>query len=346
MEQHEKYMSRAIELARLGSGKVSPNPMVGCVIVSNDEVIGEGWHRAYGGPHAEVNAVDDVKDLDQLKDSALYVTLEPCNHYGKTPPCTDLILKNEMSKVIVGSLDPNPLVAGTGIEKLRSAGVEVETNVLKDQCSELNKRFFCFHRKKRPYVILKWAETQDGFVARNDFDSKWISSELSRQLVHKWRTEEDAILVGYKTAFYDNPSLTSRDYFGKNPLRLLIDFNHDLPNTYNLFDGKVKTVVYSVQEKTSESSKVENSLIRSAHIVDDILHDLFKKNILSLIVEGGSKTLSQFIESGNWDEIRLFRSGKTFEDGIQSPIFEADLQEKYEMDGDELFIYYPRKQKK
>jgi diaminohydroxyphosphoribosylaminopyrimidine deaminase/5-amino-6-(5-phosphoribosylamino)uracil reductase len=219
-------MSRALELARLGFGKVSPNPMVGCIIVCEGKIIGEGFHQQYGGPHAEVNAIHSVKDKTLLKQSTVYVTLEPCAHYGKTPPCAKLLVEHLVKKVIISNVDPNPLVSGKGIEILRSAGIEVETGLLEQEGLELNKRFFKSIRENAPYIILKWAQTADGFIARDDFDSKWISNKISRKLVHKWRSEEDAILVGKNTAKYDNPTLNVRDWVGKDPLRIVID--HEL----------------------------------------------------------------------------------------------------------------------
>ena len=214
----EIYMHRALELARNGAGKVSPNPMVGCVIVHNGTIIGEGWHQQFGGPHAEPNAIAAVNNQELLKDATLYVTLEPCAHFGKTPPCAHLIIEKQIPRVVVCNLDPNPLVAGKGIKLLKDAGIEVKTGILAQEGAFLNRRFFTYINHKRPFIILKWAETADGFVARENYDSKWISNALSRKLVHKWRTEEDAILVGKNTALYDNPQLTSRDWEGKNPI--------------------------------------------------------------------------------------------------------------------------------
>jgi diaminohydroxyphosphoribosylaminopyrimidine deaminase / 5-amino-6-(5-phosphoribosylamino)uracil reductase len=228
-------MQRAIQLAKLGLGNVAPNPMVGAVIVYNDIIIGEGYHQKYGEAHAEVNAINSVKNKELLNESTIYVSLEPCSHYGKTPPCANLIVENGIKKVVIGCSDPNPLVAGNGIKILIEAQIEVIDNVLEKECIELNKRFFTYINKNRPFIILKWAQTANGFIARENFDSKWISCEESRMWVHKWRAEEAAILVGKNTAKYDNPSLTVRDWNGKNPLRVVLDYHLELPLTHHLF---------------------------------------------------------------------------------------------------------------
>ncbi|HKZ37838.1 MAG TPA: bifunctional diaminohydroxyphosphoribosylaminopyrimidine deaminase/5-amino-6-(5-phosphoribosylamino)uracil reductase RibD, partial [Chryseolinea sp.] len=242
----EFFMLRAMELALLGSGLVSPNPLVGCVITYEGKIIGEGWHKKYGEPHAEVNAVNSVPDKRTLRESTVYVTLEPCAHFGKTPPCADLLIEHQIKKVVVANLDSNPLVAGEGIRKLRSSGIEVITGVLDKKGRALNKRFFTIMEKQRPYIILKWAETADGFVARKNFDSKWISDEYSRQLVHKWRAEEDAVLVGMRTAQLDNPELNVRNWSGRNPIRIVIDRFLKLNEKIHLFDGSQKTICYNV----------------------------------------------------------------------------------------------------
>ena len=235
---HETYMKRAMELAKNGSGQVSPNPLVGCVIVHDGRIIGEGWHKKYGGPHAEVHAIDSVEDKQVLRESTLYVNLEPCSHTGKTPPCADMIISHKLSKVIIANRDNNPLVAGRGIKKLRDAGIAVITDILSNEGQELNARFFTYMEKQRPRIILKWAETSDGFIARKNNDSKWISDEYSRQLVHKWRSEEDAVLVASGTAWHDNPSLSVRDWTGRDPVRIVIDRYLKLGPNQNLFNGK------------------------------------------------------------------------------------------------------------
>ena len=244
----EFFMRRAMELATLGLGKVSPNPLVGCVVVHDNKIIGEGWHKLYGSAHAEVNAIDSVIDKNLLQESTVYVNLEPCSHYGKTPPCADLLVSHKVKRVVIANVDPNPKVAGTGINKLMEAGIEVGRGVLEEKGNDLNKRFFCAFRKQRPYVILKWAETADGFIARENYDSKWISNEFSRQLVHKWRSEEDAILVGKNTALYDNPKLNVRNWTGRDPIRVVIDHNLSLPEELELMSkSEQQTICYNTE---------------------------------------------------------------------------------------------------
>jgi diaminohydroxyphosphoribosylaminopyrimidine deaminase / 5-amino-6-(5-phosphoribosylamino)uracil reductase len=324
MRQDEKYMQRAITLAAFGRGNVSPNPMVGCVLVKEGRIIGEGWHQVYGGPHAEVNAVHAVGNDELIAGSTAYVSLEPCAHYGKTPPCALLLVEKKVSRVVIGCTDPNPLVAGKGIAILQQAGIEVVTGCLEQKALELNIRFFTQIQKKRPYIILKWAQTADGFVARENYESKWISHAWSRQLVHKWRAEEDAILVGYQTAKHDDPSLTVRDWVGKNPLRLVIDKNLDLPSDIRLFDRAVSTVCYNgLKDENNENLNLKK--VSHTHAIEEILEDLHQRKIQSLIVEGGSRTLQAFIDKGFWDEARVFTAPVRFERGIKSPKFRGNL---------------------
>jgi diaminohydroxyphosphoribosylaminopyrimidine deaminase/5-amino-6-(5-phosphoribosylamino)uracil reductase len=286
----ELFMQRAFDLAQLSRGLVSPNPLVGCVIVHNNMIIGEGRHEQYGRAHAEVNAVASVKDQALLKNSSVYVNLEPCSHFGKTPPCADMLVKHQVKKVVISNIDTNPLVGGKGIEKLKTAGTEVITGVLKERGRELNKRFFTYVEKKRPYIILKWAETADGFIARENFDSKWISNEHSRQLVHKWRTEEDAVLVGTSTALHDNPSLTARDWPGRNPVRVVVDRHGRLPQTLTLFDGQQQTLCYTTL-KNQVNTNLEFIPLPEPDFQQALLSDLHKRNIQSVIIEGGATTL-------------------------------------------------------
>ena len=312
-------MQRALELAALGQSRVSPNPMVGCVIVLDGQIIGEGWHQQYGGPHAEVNAIASVADKSLLSSSTMYVTLEPCSHYGKTPPCADLIIQYSFKKIYVANLDSNPLVAGKGIEKIRANGIEVEIGLLESEARLLNKRFFTYIEKTRPYIILKWAATADGFIARKDYSSQWITNSISRKLVHQWRTQEDAILVGTNTALYDNPSLTARDWQGKQPLRILIDKRLRLPSTLNLFDGSVPTLVYNF-EKNEEKENIKFVKLTNEHFfIHELITDLRNRNIQSLIIEGGSQLLQSFINQNLWDEARIFSSLNTFTEGIKVP---------------------------
>ena len=330
------FMQRAFELARLGFGDVSPNPMVGCVIVHEGFIIGEGFHQQFGGPHAEVNAINAVDNKHLLPESTVYVTLEPCSFFGKTPPCADLLVKYKVKKVIVSTIDPNPKVSGKGIDKLKKAGVVVEQGLLEDEGAELNKRFFTSVMKKRPYIILKWAETSDGFIARKNYDSKWISNEYSRKLVHKWRSEEDAILVGKNTAKYDNPSLNARDWTGKDPLRIVIDHDLQLNKDLTLFDKTIHTICYNLN-KDESFENLDFVKLNSKSFLQELLYDLHKKNIQSIIVEGGSKTLSDFINSGLWDEARVFQSDKCFGSGIPAPqLLDAEYDGKEDIAGDSL----------
>ncbi len=337
--QHEHFMRRALDLAQNGQGSVSPNPMVGCVIVHEDKIIGEGWHQKYGEGHAEVNAVHSVGDKSLLNKSTVYVTLEPCAHHGKTPPCADLLVNHQVKKVVICNRDPFEKVNGKGIEKLRNAGIEVEAGVFEESGLELNKRFFTFHQKNRPYIILKWAQTADGFVARDNFDSKWISNEQSRKLVHKWRAEEDAILVGTSTARYDDPSLTVRDWKGANPLRLFIDKNLKLDQNLKLFDQSTPTICYNLH-KSEKLKNLEYVQLDKENLLQDILKDLYSRNIQSLFIEGGAKLLQSFIDQELWDEARVFTAEKTFGKGIASPQISGDIVSKNTTGGDELALYF------
>lgn len=335
-------MKRAMELAENGRGNVSPNPLVGCVIVCDDKVIGEGWHRQYGGPHAEVNAVNAVKDKKILPESTVYVNLEPCSHFGKTPPCADLLVKHKVKRVVVSTLDPNPQVAGRGMAKLKQNGIEVITGVLEKEGEALNRRFFGFHRNKRPYVMLKWAQTADGYIARENYDSKWISNEYSRQLVHRWRGEEDAILVGKNTALLDDPQLNTRDSEGKNPLRLVLDPRLELPKTLKIFDGTLPTICYNAKENESFPN-LDFIKLNGGDAIEEMLKDLFQRDIQSVMVEGGSKLLQSFIDRGYWDEARVFKAPVSFGSGITAPqLKNGVLNSVQEMMGDKLEIYYKK----
>jgi diaminohydroxyphosphoribosylaminopyrimidine deaminase/5-amino-6-(5-phosphoribosylamino)uracil reductase len=333
------YMRRALELAEWGRSSVSPNPMVGCVIVYQDRIIGEGHHHQYGGPHAEVNAINSVQNPDFLKASTVYVTLEPCAHWGKTPPCANLLIEKQVKKVVIAAVDPNPLVGGNGIKILKNAGIEVEIGILEKEARWQNRRFFTQIEKHRPYVILKWAQTQDGFVARENYSSKWISVAQSRQLVHKWRTEEDAILVGKKTALHDNPYLNVRDWVGKNPVRIVLDSNLELPIHLHLFDQTIPTICYN-SKKSKTVENLEFVKLETAFSVVEILKDLHSRKIQSLIVEGGTKVLSQFIHSDLWDEARIFTGKAKFGTGIPAPILNQNPAETLSIGDDILNIYH------
>jgi diaminohydroxyphosphoribosylaminopyrimidine deaminase / 5-amino-6-(5-phosphoribosylamino)uracil reductase len=337
----EIFMRRAVELASLGQGHVSPNPLVGAVIVHQGKIVGEGWHKKYGGPHAEVNAVNSVIDKNILKESTVYVTLEPCSHFGKTPPCAELLIANNVKKVVVANVDPNPIVNGSGLHKLRASGMEVITGILDKEGRKLNKRFFTFIEKQRPYIVLKWAETSDGFIARKNFDSKWISDEFSRQLVHKWRTEEDALLVGMRTAQHDNPQLNVRDWSGRDPVRIVIDRFLKLSPKLNLFDGSQKTLCYNVL-KHEERTNVSLLRIDEENFLTHLIDDLYKRKIQSVIVEGGAMTLQAFIDAGLWDEARIFVSPQTFQNGIKAPELSGVLADQCLLKNDLLKIYHQK----
>jgi diaminohydroxyphosphoribosylaminopyrimidine deaminase/5-amino-6-(5-phosphoribosylamino)uracil reductase len=338
MSVDELYMSRAMELAKLGQGHVSPNPLVGCIIVHDNKIIGEGWHKEYGKAHAEVNAINQVVDQSLLKQSTLYVNLEPCSHFGKTPPCADLLIKHQVKKVVVSNMDPNPQVNGLGLKRLKENGIDVVTGVLEQQGKELNKRFFRFIQNNRPYIILKWAQTSDGFIAKKNFDSKWISNDQSRQLTHKWRSEEDALLVGPRTAQHDNPTLNVRDWSGRNPIRIVLDRFLRLSEKLNVFDRSQSTLCYNLLKHEEHKNL---ALIRASeeNFIGDVLHDWHQRNIQSVIVEGGTQTINLFLEKGIWDEARIFRAPKTFGEGIQAPHSpNADYQSSW-IGSDELRVY-------
>lgn len=334
------FMRRALELATLGQGMVTPNPMVGCVVVHNGRIIGEGWHRQYGQPHAEVNAIDSVTDKTLLSSSTVYVTLEPCSHFGKTPPCADLLIHHQVKRVVICNLDTNPLVGGKGIEKLRQAGIEVTTGILETEGRALNRRFFCFIEKKRPYLILKWAESADGFVAKPNFEPTPISNGLSRKWVHQWRSHEDAIMVGTRTALYDNPRLNVRDWSGRNPVRVLIDKQLSLPSTLHLFDQSQPTLVYNHLQNHSESNRSWFKISPETNLIDAILDDLYQRKIQSVLVEGGTHLLESFLNQDLWDEIRVIQSPYYLKEGIKAPYFEAAKPfSQINLMGDALRIY-------
>ena len=336
----EAYMRRAIDLARNGCGNVSPNPLVGCVIVHDGRIVGEGWHKKYGGPHAEVNAIDDLSDKSILEESTLYVNLEPCSHTGKTPPCADLIISHRIHKVVIANRDKNPLVAGNGIKKLREAGIKVVTDILSTEGYALNKRFFTYIEKQRPQIILKWAETSDGFIARKNNDSKWISDEYSRQLAHKWRAEEDAVMVASGTAWYDNPTLNVRDWSGRDPVRVVIDRFLKLGANQHLFDATQKTICYNLIKDDSRENLLYVRLEKT-NFLQSLIRHLYDQQIQSVIVEGGGQLLSSFIKSNLWDEARIFVSPKEFRTGVPTPQISGVLKETRKLDHDWLKILEP-----
>ncbi len=343
MEFDIEMMLRCIELAKNGLGTTYPNPLVGSVIVHNNKIIGEGWHQQAGKPHAEVNAINDVADKSLLANSTLYVNLEPCGHFGRTPPCADFIIANKIPRVVIASLDVNEAVNGRGVEKLKDAGVDVKVGVCKTQADELNKRFITFHKRHRPYIILKWAESFDGFIAplnRSEIAPVWLSNKYSRQLVHKWRSEEMAILVGTKTVIDDNPSLTVRDWQGKNPVRVVIDRESRIPKMSHILDGKVRTIIFCAKKPISEKEKCIFEVIDfDGNVLAQIFSKLYEHKIQSLIVEGGGKTLQAFIDADFWDEARVFKSPKSLCSGIFSPSVKSKTFEKKDVLGDELIIF-------
>jgi diaminohydroxyphosphoribosylaminopyrimidine deaminase/5-amino-6-(5-phosphoribosylamino)uracil reductase len=314
-----QFMQRGLLLAELGAGLVSPNPMVGCVIVHENRVIGEGWHQKYGEAHAEVNAINSVEDKTLLPASTAYVTLEPCSHFGKTPPCADLLIKHQIKKVVVCNHDPNPLVAGKGIEKLQQAGIEVEVGMLEEQGRALNKRFFTFIEKKRSYIFLKWAESADGFIAKPNYEAVQISNNLSRRWVHKMRAAEDAIMVGTNTVRYDNPSLNTRFWTGKNPTRVFIDKHLSVPQNFHVFDGSQSSICYNLIEN-NDSDNV--SFVKIPHldtIEPFIIQDLYERKIQSLVIEGGTFLLQRFIDLHLFDEAIVLKSKRLLGRGIAAP---------------------------
>ncbi len=351
MKIHEKYIKRCIQLAENGLGTTYPNPMVGSVIVHDNKIIGEGWHRKAGEPHAEVNAINFVKDRSLLKKATIYVSLEPCSHYGKTPPCSDLIIASGIKKVVIGSIDPFPAVSGKGIKKLMDAGCEVILGILDKECNALNKRFFIFHKHKRPYIILKWAQSIDGFLApissEENFKREpiWITNKYSQQLVHKWRSEETAILVGTNTAVMDNPKLNTRLWKGSNPIRILIDRNLRLTEDSALLDESIKTIVIcdegskETRSKTSSENLIFEPIDFNKEIPAEICKILYKHTIQSVIIEGGAITIQSFIDSGLWDQARVFTGEVHFKNGTNAPVAPGTYKEKNTRTGDTLRIY-------
>jgi len=355
---HEKYIQRCLQIAKNGIGITMPNPSVGAVVVLNDEIIGEGFTSPYGNSHAEVNAINTVKDKSQLTEATIYVTLEPCSHFGKTPPCADLIAKHQIKKVVIGCVDSNSLVAGKGIERLKNAGCTVIVGVLEKECRAHHKRFFTVQEEKRPFIILKWAETNNGFIApltKEEAKPVWISNTYSQQLVHKWRSEEHAILVGTNTVISDNPKLNIRSWKGNNPIRIVLDRTLRVPKDAHVFDGSVKTIVLTnIRIKSQESrqlskmyatsSGVEKSQLVfeqvdfSENLAQQICQVLQKHQIQSVIIEGGLQILQTFIDAGLWDEARVFIGGNEFEDGVGAPVISGKTIEEFKIKNDRLKI--------
>jgi len=346
-DAEEKFMVRAIELAKLGMGQVAPNPMVGCVIVHRGTIIGEGYHRKYGEVHAEVNAINSVRNLELLCESTMYVTLEPCSHFGKTPPCADLVVKMKIPNVVIGSLDPNEKVSGRGIERLKMAGCQVITGMMEEECNRMNRRFLTFHLKKRPYIILKWAQTEDGFIDRERGEPEfgqptWITNDLSRMAVHKMRSDEAAILVGTKTALKDNPSLTVRAWNGNHPLRMVLDRMGVLPAASALLDQSTETLVFTETGIASKPNLEYISLQFGDGMLAEINRILVERGIQSLLVEGGKSLLESYLREGLWDEARIYIGNARFGSGVKAPVTDWVLDREEKLDDSLMRIYYKR----
>ncbi|MGB4397970.1 MAG: bifunctional diaminohydroxyphosphoribosylaminopyrimidine deaminase/5-amino-6-(5-phosphoribosylamino)uracil reductase RibD [Daejeonella sp.] len=345
MLQHSKYMARCIELAMLGLGSVSPNPMVGAVIVCDDRIIGEGFHMKFGEAHAEVNAIKNVFEAfadaeSLLSRSTMYVSLEPCSHFGKTPPCADLIILHKISRVVIGCRDPFTAVNGKGVEKLKEAGIEVIMGILENECIQLNKRFFTRTQKQRPYIILKWAQTSDGFFAPENKEQKWITSSPAKQLVHRWRSEEDGVLIGKNTAKIDNPQLNVREWKGRNPVRIIVDRNLELSKELNIFDQSQDTIILN-QIKTEIVGNIKYLELED---FDNLLpqlvcYQLYLMDIQSIIIEGGATMLNLFITAGLWDEARVFNGPAQWGNGIAAPKLSGEILETIKIGPDTLDVW-------
>jgi len=333
-DNHKKYIQRTFYLAKKGIGKVAPNPLVGCVIVKNNKIIGEGYHKEYGDKHAEINAINNVSNKKEIEGSSVYINLEPCNHFGKTPPCSDALVKLKPKEVIISNKDPNPLTNGKSIKKLIDNNINVRSNILKEEGEELNKRFFKNQIKKLPFIILKWAQTSDGFIAKSDGSSKWISNDISRTLVHKWRSEELGILVGAKTVNSDNPKLNVRSWDGKDPIRVIIDPNNRSSNKNDILSDTLPTLIYNKKRESKVQNKQFVRLLEFNLL--NILKDILSRGISSIMVEGGSFTLQSFIENNLWDEARVFVSDGKFKNGIKAP--KIKLSNPQKIGSDQLYL--------
>lgn len=340
-------MDRCIELALNGLGNVAPNPMVGAVVVCDDKIIGEGYHQRFGEAHAEVNAITNAKKFTKenkyayaIERSILYVNLEPCSHHGKTPPCVDLIIAHKIPEVVIGTIDPFAKVNGEGVKKLEAAGIMVTAGIRKEACEELNKRFFTFHWKKRPYIIIKYAQSKDGFIAGkiSNTGSPYISNEYSLKLSHKWRSEEQAIMVGTTTALTDNPELTVRNWKGRNPLRVTIDRSLKLNKNLKIFNDAASTIVFNEKETAYDGVIHHIKIDFNGNVPEQIMNELYKKDIQSIIIEGGMKLLQSFIDKGLWDEARIFTGNKWLGEGVKGPLLKGEIVSKENLLDDELII--------
>lgn len=345
---HEAYMKRCLELAERGKGHVSPNPMVGAVLVHNNRIIGEGWHKEYGHAHAEVNCFVSVAEQDKvlIPESIMYVSLEPCAHHGNTPPCADRIVKEKVKEVVICNQDPFEKVSGRGISILSNNGTRVRSGVLEKEGRWVNRRFFCFHEQKRPYIMLKWAQSQDGFFAPLNRTRFQLTGKQSMQLLHKWRTEEDAIMVGFQTAMADDPELTARLYEGKNPLRIVVDKNLALDKNGKIFNYAAPTWILNAVEERTEDNLSYIKLDFDNNILHRLMERLYRAGKLSLIVEGGVKLLQSFIDAGLWDEARVFTAGRSMNEGLAAPVLkDNDPIIKTSVGEDEINVYTHRKTK-
>ena len=335
-------MRRALQLAELAIGYTAPNPMVGCVLVKDDKIIGEGYHKAYGEAHAEVNAIDAIAEGQSAEGCSVYVTLEPCAHHGKTAPCTELLIRNKVKEVFVGTTDSNPLVSGRGVERLKRAGIQVHVGLLETECRILNKRFFTFYEKNRPYVVLKWAQTKDGYLDRQreseEIGINWISAPETKTLVHKWRSEEQAILVGRNTIINDNPSLTVRQYYGKNPLRVVIDSQLQITeNSKQVFSEDAPTLIFNRVKDHQENNVTWVKIPETS--TKCVLDHLYKRGIQSIMVEGGSRTLQYFIVDNVWDEAHVIVGDVKFDNGVKAPIINKIPSNTYTFGSDRIYHF-------
>jgi len=356
MINHEQYMHRCLQLAKMGAGFVAPNPMVGAVLVHDNRIIGEGYHKQYGQAHAEVNCINSVPKEDEhlIASSAMYVSLEPCAHYGKTPPCADLIIEKKIPHVVVGCRDPFKQVDGKGIEKLKAANIDVIVGILEKECKKLNKRFFTFHMQHRPYIILKWAQTADGFIGSplpapspptplpgGEGGRLFISNEDTNRLVHKWRSEEASILVGTNTALMDDPALTNRLWPGPNPIRMIVDMDLRLPAHLKIFDGSVRTIIFNSIQHSEKDNLLYYQVTKDVSLVHQIVHALYQMNIQSVLVEGGARLLQSFIDEEMWDECRVITNQELkIKSGLPSPIIETSVSKEEQVYGSDTIRFF------
>jgi len=345
MEIHSGYMHRCLQLAKLGSGYVAPNPLVGALLVYENRIIGEGYHEMYGGPHAEVNCIASVKAEDQkyIASATLYVSLEPCAHFGKTPPCSNLIIEHKIPKVVIGCRDPFPMVNGKGIEQLENAGIEVIVGVEEETCKQLNKRFFTFHQLKRPFVVLKWAQSSNLKINAFGIDRLFITNDFSNRLVHKWRSEEASIMVGTNTALADNPALTTRLWSGRHPVRIVVDMDLRLPHDLILFNRKFQTIVFNTIKNEDEDNLLFYKVSADKSLANQMMEAMYKLKLQSVIIEGGSKLLQHFIDERLWDQIcTITNNGLVVNEGLSAPELPMVKKEKeFHLLTDTISIYTP-----